>query len=272
MDTAGFDSLLIIGSNNFLAPYIERHFVEAGIVEAKRVIYDVIPDDFSGNILVVACDVNKMNINTLRGVVRAIGFSNTSFYDVTEGENFNEETPLIDCEMYGMEIRFETFFRNVPHTIIRLPELVIGTGMTNMAMDMVRQIYRGTYMHIDGADGRCSAVHATSVAEVAALCALKDVTGTFIFTDGVNHSVKDIAEALAHRLDDRKIFSVSDKKARFLRFFGNLLGIGGWSGKMYDFKHRKLTFSPAILLSKLDYQPVSVTEYLLNHVYDENSL
>lgn len=270
-----FDSLLIIGAKKFLTPYLVKYFSEDyPLVSPKKIFAERLPEDFTGTAVAVVCDMNKLTKDTpIKGVCYAIGLSSTSIYDAEEGLNFNEETPLDDStETFLAEQHFASHFAETPSVILRLPEMVIGTEMDNLGIKIAHQIFRGSYLHIKDKDGHCSAVHATAVAEAAVKCAQKDITGIYNFNDGINHSVTDIAEALAHRLGDRRIFTTSNGKARFCRFIGDVFGIEGWNSKMYRFKTQDLTFSAERLLSAMDYRPTPVTEYLKKHVYDENSL
>ncbi len=276
MNVDSFDTLLIIGSSKFITPYFEKLIIDdLKLIKPDHLYYEALPQNFTGKALAVVCDLDAVGDRLFDNdkIVYSVALSSTNIYNVTEGENFNEETnPNEQSKFFAAEQNYEKAFKNIPHIVLRLPELVIGTGMDNLGIKIAHQIYRGTYVHISGKDGLCSAIHASQVAEAALKCVEKDITGTYILTDGVSHSVHDLAEALAFRLNDKRIFSFTDGKARFFRSIGDILGISGWSSKMYDFKTKKLTFSPERLLSSIDFRPVSVTEYLKNHNYDENSL
>ena len=270
-----FDSLLIIGAKNFLTPYFVKCFSEDyPLVSPKKIFAEKLPEDFNGTAIAVVCDMAKLTKDTpVNGICYAIGLSSTSIYAEEEGLNFNEETLLNDSsDKYVAEQHFVSHFAEIPNLILRLPELVIGTEMDNLGIKIAHQIFRGSYSHIQDKDGHCSAVHATAVAEATVKCIEKNITGIYNFNDGINHPVSEIAETLAHRLGDRRIFTISDGKARFCRFIGDIFGIEGWNSKMYRFKTQDLTFSAERLLSALNFRPTSVTGYVKNHVYDENSL
>lgn len=274
MNSVSFDSLLIIGASKFTVPYLEKYFIDdKGLISERNLYYEQLPADFAGKAIAIVCDLNSIRNISTKGIVYAAALSSTAVYDASEGVNFNEETPVIEnSEILKKEKLFSEVFSAVPNIILRLPELVIGTAMDNLGIEMAQQIYKGTYMHIENADGHCSTIHASHIPEAILLCVNNDVTGTFNLTDGTNTPVKDLAEALSLRIGDKRIFTVSDKRARLIRIPGNILGIKGWSSKMYDFKKRNLTFSSEKLLSAINYRPTPVIDYIKTHNYDENSL
>lgn len=273
MENIKIEALLTLPGDNFLAPYIEKCFLDSGTVNKRNIFINSLPDDFDGKAVVVICKDGAVGSLDISKISYLIIISSTLAYAPKDGTNLNELTAEnSDSEVLMHECTVKEMVGNVPTLVLRLPELVIGTNMDNIAMDMVHQVYRGTYMHIDGADAYRSAIHASSVAEVVRMCTEKQVVGTYILTDGMEHPVSEIAEALSFRVGNKRIFTSSAKRAGFLRILGNLFGIAGWGSKMYDFKTTTCTFSAEKLLSILDYRPMSVTEYLKTHVYDENSL
>jgi len=147
---------------------------------------------------------------------------------------------------------------NLPVLSLYCP-MIIGTGMTGLPRRIAAGIYKGSYLRIKGNASRVSAVHASDVARAVALAAGTD--GAFTITDGVDTALDDLADALAYRLGDKRIFTIKPWMARL------------WYGKEY---YSMLTvdhlafdsFSAAFP----DFKPVPVTQYLRTHVYDENSL
>lgn len=274
MNSDSFDSLLIIGASKFTVPYLEKYFIDdKRLISERNLYYEQLPPDFAGSAIAVVCDLSCIRNISTKGIVYAAALSSTAVYDATEGLNFNEETLLItNSDTLKDEKLFSETFRSVPNIVLRLPELVIGTAMDNLGIEMAHQIYKGTYMHIENADGHCSTIHASHIPEALLLCINNDITGTYNLTDGTNTPIKDLAEALSLRLGDKRIFTISDKRARFIRIPGKLFGIKGWCSKMYDFKKRNLTFSSEKLLSAINYRPTPVIDYLKTHNYDENSL
>lgn len=136
---------------------------------------------------------------------------------------------------------------------------IVGTGMTGLPMAMATAITRGTYFHISGNEARVSTVHATDVARAVAL--LPGKPGVYTLTDGFNPTFRDLAEALAFRLGDKRIFTLRRRWARWL--MDRRLIESVTTGAIV----RGTDFAEAF-----GFQPVAVTEYLRTHVYDDESL
>lgn len=191
----------------------------------------------------------------------AIMISSTSVYDVNEGSNFNELTPVIEnSECAEEENRYKQMCceAGIAPTILRCADIVC-TGMTGRPREMAQKIYRGTFIALSGNEARLSVVHAVSLPDAA-----KAVIGTddiYNVTDGFDPTVNEFAEALAWRIAQKRIFSLKQKWFKLL--FGK--------NKLAE-TQRTLTFSSEKLRSTGKFTPVSVTEYLKTHVYDQQSL
>ena len=98
-------------------------------------------------------------------------------------------------------------------SIVR-PALIVGTGMKGTLRSMVNGIYRGYYHHIKENNARRSVIHATDVS--AAVNKIASIGGVFNLTDGVNPTVYDLAEALAYRMGDKRIYTMSMGFAKFI--------------------------------------------------------
>lgn len=187
--------------------------------------------------------------------------STTAVYDVTEGSNFNELTAVNDnSEQVAEEKHFANICRKagLPVTILRCADIVC-TGMDGRPREMAQKIYRGTYIALDGNDARMSVVHAASLPDAArAVIGNNDV---YNVTDGTDPTINEFAEALAWRIAQKRIFSLKPKWYKLL--FGK---------KKLEDANRTLTFSCEKIRSTGKYTPVSVTEYLKTHVYNQESL
>lgn len=146
----------------------------------------------------------------------------------------------------------------LPVLTLRCPNIV-GTGMTGRMRRLAEAIYRGTYFHVSGSQGVTSAVHATDVAEAVALAAGAD--GDFTLTDTVPHAVHDLAEALAYRIFDRRLFTWPGWLCRLW-----------YSRDFYRFltsdTSRPCTFAEAFP----SFAPADTVKYLRTHTYDDASL
>lgn len=159
--------------------------------------------------------------------------------------------------------------KDVTLTILRCPPIV-GTAMQGMLRSMVNSIYRGTYHHIADETQRLSVVHAVDVAR--AILDLAPTGGIYNLTDGVNPTRRDLAEALAHRMSDKRIYTLRPKRARVTAKILDFVPFATFGSKTLAERYTTLTFSCDKAIKALGWRPNSVTEYLRTHVYDENSL
>lgn len=165
-----------------------------------------------------------------------------------------------DVLPHGDDRDFDAICRdcNLPLLSLYCP-IIIGTGMVGLPRRMAAGIYRGSYFSIVGNESRLSAIHAADLADAVALAAGTD--GSFTITDGVDHKLDDLAEALAYRLGDKRIYAIKPWMARL------------WYGKEY---YSQLTAdhlaSDSFAQAYPSFSPTPVTQYLRTHVYDEKSL
>lgn len=228
-------------------------------------------------------DPRGVNVSATRNLLAALDgkqvknlvyFSSTEVYGRAEGENWSEadivdpRTPVGYAKQAAEEmVREWCGARGVACTILRLPP-VVGTGMKGPLGEMVKRIYRGSYHHIAGNEARISVVHAVDVARACVDLAGKD--GVFNLTDGVNPTVHDLAEALSRRLKDKKIMTLSQKRAaRWARFNDFIPGAWMNRGELRRMT-TSLTFSGDKAIDALGYKPHSVTDYLVNHDYEND--
>lgn len=194
------------------------------------------------------------------GASKAVMISSTDIYGSQSGSNINELSPIDEISPYAAHERhFAEFCTSAGLTSVVLRcAPIVGTGMTGWPRRLAERIYRGTFVAIPGNEARRSVVHAVSI-PLAAEAASHG--GIFNVTDAVDPSLNDLADALAWRISQKRVFSL---KPRFYRFiFGK---------RNYDQATATLTFSCEKLRSAGAYDPVSTVEYLKNHVYDDASL
>lgn len=190
----------------------------------------------------------------------AVMLSSTDVYAAPEGVEIDEFAevlpghPLIKEEEKFAALCAE---RNIKGTVLRCAHLV-GTGMTGMPMELARKIDRGTFLHIKGNEQRLSAVHASDVAKAVELTL--DSGMTLNVTDGADPTWHDFAEALAWRINQKRIMTISERWARWR-----------YNSRLYYLLTHTLTYS-SLRLAELGFRPTPVCEYLRTHVYDHNSL
>lgn len=158
--------------------------------------------------------------------------------------------------------------------ILRFP-MVIGTGMNGEVARMVKMIYRGTYFHVKDCDARVSVIHATDVA-VAVRIAMThpSMTGEFMISDNVDPTRHELAEALAWRLGQKRIYSLSTKTFANISRWADRLGISPFNSKQLQLLTTDSVVDTTAWneAAETEWQPQSTVEYLRTHVYDEHSL
>ena len=93
-------------------------------------------------------------------------------------------------------------------------------------------------------------------------------------TDGENPTVHDLAEALAYRMGDKRIYTMPMWQAKTLAKIGDVLCPSKCpitTAKLAQLTNT-LTFSGDAITQVIDWVPNKVTHYLRTHNYDENSL
>lgn len=143
-------------------------------------------------------------------------------------------------------------------TVLVCPN-VVGTGMNGLPMQLAEAVANGRFFHIIGNEARLSTIHASDVAK-AVRASLGD-GGRYFVSDGTDPAFDDFADALASRLNDKRILTLKPWQARWLM-----------SKRLRTLTTTDATIDCSIFPSKFDFTPTPVTDYLRTHVYDENSL
>ncbi len=196
----------------------------------------------------------------------AVMLSSTEIYQ--SGEGWLDEDALVDPSSRWVELE-EKFTAQAAGAgtkayILRCAPIV-GTGMTGPVRSLAESIYRGAFFHFPGNDARKSIVHATDVARAVKFIAENNLDpGIYNLTDGVDPSVHDIAEALAHRMSDKRISTLSTKPQQW---FGRLV----YGKKQYATYTESALYSSAKLQS-CGFKPTDTCSYMRTHVYDNSSL
>lgn len=141
---------------------------------------------------------------------------------------------------------------------------IIGTGMTGTGMTLAKAVADGKFMHIKGNEAIIDLVHAVDVARAVALTLGKP--GQYTVTDGRNHRIDDLADALAYRINDRRLYTVGPRWSRFL--------VMPWLRQLITTDHLLPVAAGYKPLGECvaQFSPVDVVDYLKTHVYDDESL
>lgn len=203
-----------------------------------------------------------------RPVTFAVMISDTSIYNRTEGLDIAESEP---CDSLSPFCTQEADFKEqcraagISYVILRTDN-VIATGMTGFPRKLVNLVYRGFYFRIKGNEAVKSAVHGIDVARAARLACDAKADDVFNCTGSFAYPVDDIADALAWRISQKRIFPLRSRWARLI-----------YGKRLYSSLTTPLTFSSEKLTSVLglgsDANPwTDIRTYLRDHVYDHASL
>lgn len=300
-------NILITGAADFMAPYIYRALrqrypddeadiwllgtgdlaginvdLSRGAVELPAAMNAVVHCDMSapadGFAPGTALDLARNLTESLAPAPPAamVYISSVDVYGVSQGEDIDETadcdpvTPFGQAKLDVEEYLTAWCSANGVNLAILRPAMTVGTGMGGELRRLVNRIYRAIYRHVADNEARVSVVHATTLADAISLVIGLD--GVWNVTDGDNPTRHDLAEALAWRLDHKRIYTLSLKKARLLARIGDYLPVTGFTSASLRHELSTLTFSNSRLAALTGSEPEPVVSYLRTHVYDENSL
>ena len=173
--------------------------------------------------------------------------SSVEVYGLNPGEDVPETCFLRpDTEYARSKIRAEKLIEKwckthgVTCTILR-PATTVGSGMHGRLDPLVKAVSKGYYMHIKDNPGRRSLVMADDVAQAVRLTF--GVEGIFNVTDGLEHSMIDIADAIAANITSGKRIltmpniliklplKLSGKKSKLRHIYNTLTATATYSTK-----------------------------------------
>ncbi len=154
--------------------------------------------------------------------------SSTDVYGKNEGADITEEDHLWSADKVGQskalaeeEVRKFCDEMGIICTILR-PATMFGKGMKGWGQRMAGQVLVGTYLNVRDADAAVSLVTAYDVARLIPL--LAPVGGIYNVTDGLSHSLQDLAMAMGNnRGRAKKPFFLPMKWAKLLGLLGDRL-------------------------------------------------
>lgn len=208
--------------------------------------------------------------------------SSTAVYGLSSGENIDETAPVRPADnasrhLASIEERVKERCKatGAMCTILR-PADVVGTGMEGFTGRLARDVNNGSYMHVKGNEAQRSIVHAIDVAKAVRAVAEKAGDcgeGVYNLTDRSGATIEQLADAIAYRLGNKRIFTTGLKAAKALALLGDItLGALPCSRKKLKARTTTLTFNSFAISKHTTWEPMSVTEYLKTHKYSEDDI
>lgn len=137
---------------------------------------------------------------------------------------------------------------------------VVGTGMRGTPMEIAKGIASGQMYHIHGNETHISVIHAVDVARAARL-ALDCQGEKFTITDGEPVNIDQLTDAIAFRVNQKRVLSTKPFWANFLM-----------PSKLKKLVITDDVYEGSEFAARFDFKPNRVVDYLLTHNYDEESL
>ena len=192
-----------------------------------------------------------------------IYISSVSVYGLNQGENINEDNPLVAEDPYGKsKIEAEANVKkwcdenNVICTILRLP-LILGENPPGNLGVMIRGIKRGYYFNIGGGAAKKSMVLASDIAKFIFKAA--EVGGIYNLTDGYHPTFNELSRNISHQLGKAFIpnlpLSFVNIVAKLADLFGNWVPI---NSKKLTKITSTLTFDDSKARNAFGWNPIPV--------------
>ena len=208
--------------------------------------------------------------------------SSTAVYGLSSGENIDETAPIkptgnASRHLASIEERIKERCKatGAACTILR-PADVVGTGMEGFTGRLARDVNNGSYMHVKGNEAQRSIVHAIDVAKaVRAVSDKQDsiIEGIYNLTDRSGATIEQLADAIAYRLGNKRLFSIGLKTAKAFALLGDLtFGALPWTRKKLKARTTTLIFNSFAISKHTAWEPMSATEYLKTHKYSEDDI
>lgn len=219
-------------------------------------------------------DINVAGtINLLKGLEKYslpkqfVFISSVSVYGIIDGENINEDAPLLAEDPYGKsKIQAEQVVKkwcnenNVLCTILRLP-LVVGENPPGNLGAMIRGIKNGYYFNIAGGNAKKSMVLASDIAYY--ILKVSEVGGIYNLTDGLHPTFRELSKNISKKMGKSIVPNMPISFANILAKIGDILGntFPINSNKLLKITST-LTFDDSKARKAFDWKPTPVLEGL----------
>ena len=157
-----------------------------------------------------------------------IFISTVAVYGLEQGEDINENFPLLAKDPYGFsKIQAEQLVldwcqkNNVICTILRLP-LLVGKNPPGNLGAMIKSIQKGYYFNIAGGKAKKSMVLSDDVAKI--ILKASEIGGIYNLTDGNHPDFFELSNAIATQNRKTKPFNIPFFIAKSIALFGDIVG------------------------------------------------
>ena len=214
--------------------------------------------------------------NLLKGIEQSkvlpksfIFISTVAVYGVDQGENINENTPLLANDSYGKsKIQAEKLVlewcqkNNVICTILRLP-LLVGDNPPGNLGAMINGIKKGYYFNIGGGLARKSMVLADDVAKI--ILKASQIGGIYNLTDGYHPNFFELSNAITKQNKKSNPLNIPFFIAKSIAIVGDLVGskFPLNSNKLKKITN-DLTFDDSKARQVLGWNPNKILDYYLH--------
>lgn len=174
-----------------------------------------------------------------------------------------QEAPFV---FHGPVIALVALDGEVPDStasVLRFPPAVVGTAMEGPIRTLAEDVASGRFMHVRKLPyPRIQVVHATDLADAAVRLAMASAPpGQWLIDDGETPGIDQLADALAHRMNNKTVMTFP------WPFWARLLRIGReW--RLIHFDENSGETQPPSFAAEFDFKTHPVCTYLLTHDYD----
>ncbi len=276
MESKFSENIAIVGRQNFPASFLlDRLDLDPEINPQRPDSVVIVPDRYSSDHSSILRELASVDFSDVRCVTL---LSSTDIYNLSSAEMADESSPILPSSPWKV-LEDQVSGIVSPHTsirliILRLP-LIVGTGMKGILAEIAAGIMGGTYRHILPAhsEARHSVIHASDISGILPYLIDSEAQGIFNLTDRQHPTTEQIAEAIAWRIDHKRIYSVPAKWQKPLARLAKIIGWEAYSPARLSFLSTTFTFSDERIRHELpEYCPTSVTGYLKNHDYDNDRI
>ena len=144
--------------------------------------------------------------------------SSTEVYWAGKDDILTEDSPSDESSVWIARER--NFSMVYPEGVILRCAPVVGTGMRGRVYELAKDIAKGIFFHFPGNQARMSVVHATDVARAVKILGQSEANHrVYNLSDNTDPFIHDMAEALAYRMNNKRISTLSTRPQQLIGRF-----------------------------------------------------